>query len=110
MDRGLKHFILAVMTILLGLQVSCKTQQNIPALERKVSMPVFKAERLESVMMRLAMNTGRRFDVQVLTISGTVAKEADYKDVPMRVILEEQLAGTPFAYRLNKDELKIYKK
>ncbi len=101
---------MAGLIILLGMQVSCKTQRSVQALERKVSMPVFGAERLESVMMRLALNTGRRFDVDLLVRSDAKAKAADYRDVAVGFILQEQLSGTPFTYRLNKKELKIYRK
>lgn len=110
MGIGLKHIALAGIIVLLGLQVSCKTQRKVAALERKISMPVFKAERLESVMMRVALNTGRRFEVTVLALSKATAKEADYRDVAVGVILEEQLRGTSFGYRLRKNKLKIYKK
>lgn len=96
--------------ILAGMQVACKTQQHIQALERKISMPVFRAERLESAIMRVALNTGRRFEVSLLIRSDAKAKEADYREVAVGFILQEQLKGTPFTYRLNKKELKIYKK
>jgi hypothetical protein len=110
MNIGLKGIVLIGLIVSFGLQVSCKTQRKITALERKVSMPVFKAERLESVIMRLALNTGRRFDVSLLVRSDAMAKAADYWDVGVGVILQEQLKGTPFGYRLKKNELKIYKK
>lgn len=110
MGIGLKCTGFAGIVVLLVSQASCKSQQAVPALERKISMPIFWAERLESVMMRVALNTGRRFDVSLLTRSDVKAKEADYHDVAIGIVLDEQLKGTPFYFRLNKNELKIYKK
>ncbi len=48
--------------------------------------------------------------VSVLTISGTMAKAADYREVPVRMVLEEQLRGTPYTYQLTTSVLRIYKK
>lgn len=99
-----------MVSMLLLVHGACSSRRTVPPLERKVTMPVFHSERLESAMMRLALNTGRNFNVQVLTISGTMAKTADYKEAPVGVVLEEQLRNTPFTYKLTKKELIITKK
>lgn len=105
-----KSWPLIMVSMLLLVQGACSSRRTIPPLERKVTMPVYHSEKLESVMMRLALNIGRRFDVQVLTLSGTMAKTADYKEAPVGRILEEQLRNTPFTYKLTRKELIITKK
>lgn len=105
-----KSWPLIMVSMLLLVQGACSSRRTVLPLERKVTMPVYQSERLESAMMRLALNTGRRFDVQVLTISGTMAKTADYYEVPVGMILEEQLKDTPFTFRLTRKKLKILKK
>ncbi|MGO1595936.1 MAG: hypothetical protein ACTHYC_05740 [Sphingobacterium sp.] len=79
-----------------------RSPQKATVLDSHVTMRVYGAERLESVIFRLQVNADIKIGFTPQQLSGYMAKSADYDGVTLRTVLEEQLEGTPFEYRLLK--------
>jgi hypothetical protein len=83
-------------------------QDKAPLLETRVTMKVYAAEILESVINRLNMETGANIHYSTLMLLPFKAKARDYKNVCVKDILKDQLTGTPLDYQLLKKSLTIY--
>lgn len=74
-----------------------------------VSMKVHAAETLESVIFRLDSFTGQRIEFSSQSLQGYRAKAADYQNIPLRQILQEQLTGTDFSFHVDKKRVWVTK-
>lgn len=94
--------------MMLCLLPSCVVQrQGSTVLDKLVTMKVYSAEILESVINRLQADTGTPIDLNVQMLLPYMAKAADYKNVTVKAILEEQLGGTTLTYQIKKKKLTI---
>ena len=85
-------------------------QQRPSPLETRLSITFYYAEILESVANRVGVNTGQTILFDTIELLPFRAKAREYKNITVKEILNEQLAGTPFKYRVNrKKQLEIYK-
>ncbi|MDB5111962.1 MAG: hypothetical protein JWR67_3076 [Mucilaginibacter sp.] len=94
-------FLLLILTI--GIMAD-----KVSLLETKVTLKIYSAEILESVIMRLEMETGQHITYSTLMLLPYKAKARDYKDITVKDILNEQLSDTPFKYRMGKNQLEIF--
>lgn len=94
------------MSLLLS-ACSVQKQQRTTILDSRITMKVYSAEILESVIGRIAANTGQYIKFNTLMLLPYKAKAADYRDVTVRNILEEQLKDTPMVYVFQKKKLTI---
>ncbi|MGY4539458.1 hypothetical protein ACVW0P_003892 [Mucilaginibacter sp. UYNi724] len=106
---SLRRLNLFCLTAILSLLSGCALQkQHKPAvLDSRITMKVYSAEILESVINRLQASSGQNFEYNTLMLLPYKAKAAEYRDVTVRSILEEQLKGTPMVYEFRKKKLVI---
>lgn len=104
--RQITHVHLSIIT--LALFCSAQTKQLDHLLNRKLSLDVYASERLESILFRLELHTESRITFKVQEMFPYKAKAAKYKNIPLKKILDEQLANTPFSYKIYKKKLLIY--
>ena len=85
-------------------------QQKPSLLDRRLTITFYAAEILESVANRVGVDAGQTILFDTMKLLPYKAKAREYKNVTIREILDDQLAGTPFKYRVNrKKQLEIYK-
>lgn len=98
------------LALMLCLLPSCAVQhgQSSTILDRPVTMTVYGAEILESVINRLCVDTMQDIKFNTTMLLPYRAKARDYKDITVREILEDQLAGTPIKYQLSTKGLILY--
>lgn len=77
-------------------------------LDEKVSLTVYKAETIESVVFRLAQLTGKRFGYRSSLLSQFKGKHAEYEQATVKDVLDDQLDGTLLSYRIKKKQLEIF--
>jgi hypothetical protein len=104
-----RHYTLVCLVIVLYLFSACTVQKQpiSTVLDSRVTMTVYSAEILESVISRLATNAGQSFEFNTLILSPYKAKAADYNNVTVKSILDEQLKDTPIVYEFRKSKLAI---
>jgi len=78
-------------------------------LNMSVTMTVHAAETLESVIFRLDSFTGQRIEFSNQSLQGYRAKAANYQNIPLRQILQEQFTGTDFSFYINKKRIWVTK-
>lgn len=84
-------------------------QQKSALLDRRLTITFYAAEILESVANRVGVDTGQMIIFNTLQLLPYKAKAKTYSNATIREILDEQLAGTPFKYGMNKKkQLEIY--
>ncbi len=101
-----KLSLLAAITIL-----QLQTQEPNPKhelLQRKTYMAVHRAETLESVILRIYLETRTNIEFSSALLSPYRAKAADYKGASLGMILKEQLKDTPIKYRIKGSTLTLY--
>ena len=104
-----KQVELIVLALLFCLLPSCTVQrQSTMLLDRPVTMKVYSAEILESVINRIGLNTGQDIKFNTIMLLPYRAKAREYKDITVREILNDQLKGTPMKYQLLDNGLIIY--
>lgn len=98
------------MVLISCLLPSCALQhrQSAAILDRPVTMKVYSAEILESVINRLCADTGLDIKYSTMMLLPYRAKARDYNAITVREILDDQLAGTPIKYQLLKKGLRLY--
>lgn len=94
--------------IVLTLFCNAQNKQLDNLLSKKLNLDVYASERLESILFRLELHTESRITFEVREMFPYKAKAAKYKNAPLKKILDEQLANTPFGYRIYKRKLLIY--
>lgn len=106
---SLRRLNLLCLTAMLSLLSGCalQKQQKLTVMDSRITMKVYSAEILESVINRLQANSGQNFEYNTLMLLPYKAKAAEYRDVTVRSILEEQLKGTPMVYEFRKKKLVI---
>jgi|GEM_PF-959704 len=77
-------------------------------LQRKTHMAVHRAETLESVILRIYLETRTNIEFSSALLSPYRAKAANYKGASLGMILKEQLKDTPIKYRIKGNTLKLY--
>lgn len=82
-------------------------RNQTPILQTKITMKVYAAEILESVILRLQSDIDHPIEFSTRMLSPYRAKAAEYKDATLETILKEQLAGTPLTYQIKKTKLTI---
>lgn len=95
-------------TMIFTLFCSVQSNQLDNLLNRKLNLDVYASERLESILFRLELYTESRITFEVQEMLSYKAKPAKYENALLKEILEEQLAGTPFRYKMHKNKLLIY--
>lgn len=97
-------------TLFLALILFCsaQTRQLDNLLNKKLNLDVYASERLESILFRLELHTESRITFEVQEMFSYKAKPAKYENALLKEILDEQLADTPFRYKLYKRKLLIY--
>jgi hypothetical protein len=84
-------------------------QQKPSLLDKRLSITFYKAEILESVVNRIGVDTGETIIFDVRQLLPYKAKADTYRNATVKEILDDQLAGTPFKYRINrKKQLEVY--
>lgn len=83
-------------------------QEPATLLETKVTIRIYAAEILESVISRINVETGQNIRYNTVMLLPFKAKAWDYRNVSVKEILEDQLAGTPLKYKLLKKSFTIY--
>ncbi len=102
------------MTRLLLLMISVQLfsgvwQQKPSLLDTRLTITFYAAEILESVVNRIGADTGQTIIFDTMKLLPYKAKARVYNNATVKEILDEQLAGTPFEYRMNrKKQLEIY--
>lgn len=66
------------------------------------------AETLESIIFRIQAQTYKPIGFTTHLLMPYKAKAADYKEVSVREILSQQLAGTPILYHFKRKQLVLY--
>lgn len=85
-------------------------QQKPSLLDTRLNITFYAAEILESVVNRIGADTGQSLIFDTLQLLPYKAKAKVYNNTTVKEILDDQLAGTPFKYRMNrKKQLEIYK-
>lgn len=88
---------------------SCAVQkQGLTILDKPITMKVYSAEILESVINRLCVDSMQDIQFNTMMLLPYRAKARDYKDKTVKSILDDQLAGTPIKYQLTKKGLILY--
>jgi hypothetical protein len=103
---------MTLSTLLLALQLNLfglAIDHSDAILDKKITMTVHPSEILESVVFRLQSNSGEKIDYNTYLLLPHKAKAKDYREVSLRSILDEQLQGTGFTYRMVKGRLSICK-
>jgi len=106
----LNCFSLLGLVVMLCLLPSCAVRhgQSLTVLDRVVTMQVYGAEILESVINRLCVDSMQDIKFDTMMLLPYRAKARDYKEVTVRKILDDQLEGTPIKYRLSNNGLILY--
>ena len=109
MDK-LRNFSILGFALILCLLPSCAVQQkrSLTILDHLVTMKVYSAEILESVINRLCVDTVQDIKFNTMMLLPYRAKARNYKDITVREILDDQLAGTSIKYQLSTKGLILY--
>jgi len=100
---------LILLMISLPMFSSLWQQKPLP-LEKRITITFYAAEILESVANRVGLESRQTIIFNVQELLPYKAKARVYNDVTVKDILDDQLSGTPFKYRMNrKKQLEIYK-
>lgn len=84
-------------------------QQKPSLLDTRLTITFYAAEILESVVNRVGVETGQSIIFDTMKLLPYKAKAKTYDNATVKDILDDQLAGTPFKYRLTrKKQLEIY--
>lgn len=109
MDAMGKLNCFALLGFMLCLLPSCAVQkQGLTILDKSVTMKVYSAEILESVINRLCIDSMQDIKFSSMMLLPYRAKARDYKDKTVKSILDDQLDGTPIRYQLTKKGLILY--
>lgn len=107
---ALSKLIIKLFLSVLAFTLFCgaQTKQLGDLLNKELNLEVHASERLESVFFRLELHTESRINFEVQKMFPYKAKPANYKNISLKKILDEQLANTPFGYKIYKKKLLIY--
>lgn len=102
------RFLRFGITLCLLPACAVRHKENLALLDRHVTMKVYSAEILESVINRLCVDTMQDIKFNTMMLLPYRAKARDYQGVTVRDILNDQLNGTPIKYKLLKQDLILY--
>lgn len=83
-------------------------QQKPSLLDKRFTITFYAAEILESVIMRIEVETGQHIRYNTLMLLPYKAKARDYKNISVKDILDDQLSDTPIKYQAGKKQLELY--
>src|ERR1700744_2123346 len=94
--------------ILLFISLAGLQQEKEALLTTRVTLKIYGAETLESVIMRIECETGQHIRYSTLMLLPYRAKARDYQGISVKEILDEQLSGIPIKYQAGKKQLELY--